>query len=198
MNTNEQCYSEISVCPETIQNMPESSSPWFAQDATREAVRSDATVEMMVLVRTMAAAILTPRQKVIFSLCFQEQRTQVEIAEILGISQATVNHHLIGKMKRGKAMGGAMQKIRKSIRKAAAQGGGTDDRHRQLISALNDMLDESATRRSVSSCLNGLQPVAVPGRIHQTMPEICPVRQASPESHHSGVCHPATPCHGTR
>ena len=196
MTNNELNYSEIPVCPETMQNMPESSSPWFA-NAANDAARADTVGEMLVLVRTMAAVILTPRQKDIFHLCYQEERTQVEIAEILGISQATVSHHLIGKMKRGKTMGGAMQKIRKNIRKAAVQGGGTDDRHRQLISALNDMLDESATRRSVSSCLNGLQPVAVPGRIHQTMPEISPVRRASPESHHSGSGHPTTACRGT-
>ncbi len=156
MKDNELNYSEIPVCPETMQNMPESASPWFDRDAAHEASRADAIGEMMVLVRTMAAGVLTPRQRVIFRLCYQEQRTQVEIAAILGISQATVNHHLIGKMKRGKAVGGVMQKIRKSIRKAAVQGGGTDDRHGQLISTLNDMLDEFATRRAVASSINGL------------------------------------------
>ena len=165
MNNNEQNYSEISICPETMQNMPESSSPYFAQHAEGAAERADAVGEMMVLVRTMAEGSLTPRQKVIFHLCYQEQRTQIEIAEILGISQATVNYHLIGKMKRGKAVGGAMQKIRKSIRKAAAKGGGTDIRHRQLISVLNDMLDQSVTRRAMACNLKNL---------HQ--------RQSSPES----------------
>ena len=53
MNNNEQNYSEISVCPETMQNMPESLSPWFAQDAEGEAARTDAVGEMMSLVRTV-------------------------------------------------------------------------------------------------------------------------------------------------
>jgi len=157
MNNNEQNYSEISFCPDTMQNMPESSSPWFTHNAEREAERADTVGEMMVLVTAMAAVVLTTRQKAIFRLCYQEHRTQVEIAEILGISQATVNHHLIGKMKRGKASGGAMQKIRKSIRKAAAGGGGTNARRRQLISALNDMLGQPMTRRAMASSLSALR-----------------------------------------
>ena len=84
MNNTEQVYAEILVCPEEMQNRPESSSPWFVQDAEGEAERADAVGEMMSLVRTMAARVLTPRQKVIFRLCYQEQRTQVEIAGMLG------------------------------------------------------------------------------------------------------------------
>ena len=157
MKDNELNYSEIPVCPETMQNMPESASPWFARNAEGEAARADMVGEIMDLVMAMAAGVLTPRQKVIFRLCYQEQRTQVEIAGILGISQATVNHHLIGKMKRGRATGGAMQKIRKSIRKAAAKGGGTNIRRRQLIFALNDMLVQPVTRRAMAAGLRALR-----------------------------------------
>ncbi|MEI6809588.1 MAG: hypothetical protein WCN95_12780 [bacterium] len=146
MNNNAQNYAEISVCPKTMNNMPESSSPWFTGNADGVAKRADTVGEMMVLVRKMAAAVLTHRQKVIFGL-WDKDHTQVEIAGILGISQAAVSCNLMGQMKRGKAVGGAMQKIRKSIRRAAAQGCGTDSRHRQLISVLNRMLDQPATRR---------------------------------------------------
>lgn len=70
--------AEIPVCPETRQNLPESSGPWFARDAVAEAERADTVDELMELVRVMAAAVLTPQQTVIFRLCYQEQRTQVE------------------------------------------------------------------------------------------------------------------------
>jgi hypothetical protein len=53
MNNNEQNYSEISVGPETMQNMPESASPSFAQDAEGEAARAATVGEMMVLVKAM-------------------------------------------------------------------------------------------------------------------------------------------------
>ena len=112
--------------------------------------------ELVALIWTMAEASLTPRQQVIVHLYYQEQHTQVEIGAILRISQATVNHHLIGKMIRGKAVGGAMQKIRKSIRKEGAKIGGRRSRRRQLISMLNDMLDESATRRHTARLFKNL------------------------------------------
>ena len=157
MKNNEHIFSEITLCPKEMQKKDESSSPWFVQDAESTAVRSEVMTEVMVLILIVAARVLTPRQKVIFHLRYQEQRTQVEIAGILKISQATVNNHLIGKMKTGKAVGGALQKIRKGIRKAAAKKGGTDTRHRQLISVLNSILDPAMTRRCMHSRIKGLR-----------------------------------------
>jgi len=156
MQNYDALYSEIPVAPETMQNMPEASGPWFARNAEAEADRADTIGEMMGLVTTLAARVLTPRQKVIFRLCYQEHRTQVEIALILGISQATVNHHLTGKMKRGKAQGGAMQKIRKGIRKAM-KSGGTNVRRQQLLFALNELFGVPVTRRTMASCLRALR-----------------------------------------
>ena len=156
MQKNDANYSEIPVCPESMQNLPESSGPWFDRDAGAAAERADTISEMMELVRTMAARVLTPRQKVIFRLCYQEQRTQVEIALILGISQSTVNHHLIGKMKWGKAQGGAMQKIRKGIRKEM-KSGGTNVRRQQLLCTLNELFGISVTRRAMASSLRALR-----------------------------------------
>ena len=139
-----------------MQQRSESFNPWFIRDAEADAERADTVGEMMKLVTTMAARVLTPRQKVIFRLCYQEQRTQVEIALILGISQATVNHHLIGKMKQGKAQGGAMQKIRKGICKAM-KSGGRNVRRQQLLCALNELLGMPVTRRTMASSLRDLR-----------------------------------------
>jgi len=162
MKNTKRIYTEIVFCPEQMENKPESAGPWFARNAEGVAERADTIDEMMELVRTMAAGVLTRRQKAIFRLCYQEQHTQDEIAEILGVSQATVNHHLIGKMKQGKVLGGTMQKIRKSIRKAATKGGGTNARRRQVLIALNDMLDQSMSRRDMASCIRGLRREILP------------------------------------
>jgi len=156
MQNNDANYSEIPVCPKLIQKQSESFNPWFIRDAEADAERADTVGEMMELVLSLAAQVLTPRQKVIFHLCYQEHRTQVEIALLLGISQATVNHHLIGKMKRGKAQGGAMQKIRKGIRKAM-KSGGKNARRRQLLFALNELLGMPVTRRGMASCFKALR-----------------------------------------
>ncbi len=130
--------------------MPESASAYFEENAEDTAMRAEVVREMMELVWTLAERNLTSRQKDIFHLCYQGQHTQQEIALMLGISQATVNHHLIGKMKRGKPVGGAIQKIRKSIRKALKDGG-NDSYQNRLIMALNRMLDQPATRRAMTS-----------------------------------------------
>jgi predicted transcriptional regulator len=156
MQNNKAHYAEILACPEYMQGRSESFNPWFIRDAEADAERADTIGEMMKLVRTMAKRVLTPRQKVIFRLCYQEHRTQVEIALLLGISQATVNHHLIGKMTRGKVQGGAMQKIRKGIRKAM-KSGEKNVRRQQLLAALNDLLGTPVTRRSMASSLRGLR-----------------------------------------
>ena len=83
-------------------------------------------------------------------------RPDVQFALLLGISQATVNHHLIGKMKRGKAQGGAMQKIRKGIRKAM-KSGGRNVRRQQVLFALNELLGSPVTRRTMASGLKTLR-----------------------------------------
>lgn len=130
--------------------MPESASAYFIENAEDTAMRAEVVGDMMELVWTIVERNLTSRQKDIFHLCYQGQHTQQEIAMMLGISQATVSHHLIGKMKRGKPVGGAIQKIRKSIRKALKAGGNGSSQSR-LLTALNRMLDQHATRRAMTS-----------------------------------------------
>jgi len=156
MNINEQNYAEISVCPQTMQNMPESSSAYFITDAEGDTKRAEVVGEIMEYIWMLADRHLTSRQKAIFHLFFQCRRTQEEIAGMLDISQATVNHHLIGKMKRGKPVGGAIQKIRKSIRKAAAKDAGKHTSNPQLIATLKNMVDHPVTRRSMTSHLHNL------------------------------------------
>ncbi|MCX5727953.1 MAG: hypothetical protein NTZ28_03790, partial [Nitrospirae bacterium] len=153
MQKNETPYSEIPVCPESMQKLAESFSPWFDRHSMATDERAETISELMKLVRTMAARVLTPRQMVIFRLCYQEQRSQVEIALILRISQTTVNQHLFGKMKRGKAEGGVIQKIHKGIRKAVTKGCRTDVRRQQLLFVLNELLGMPVTRRGMASRL---------------------------------------------
>jgi hypothetical protein len=59
-------------------------------------------------------------------------------------------------MTRGKVQGGAMQKIRKGIRKAM-KSGGKNVRRQQLLFALNELLGMPVTHRIMASCLRGLR-----------------------------------------
>ncbi|MFZ4397821.1 MAG: HNH endonuclease [Kiritimatiellia bacterium] len=64
MQKNETPYSEIPVCPESITKLPESSGLWFDRHSVATAERAETIGELMKLIRTMAARVLTPQQMV--------------------------------------------------------------------------------------------------------------------------------------
>jgi RNA polymerase sigma factor (sigma-70 family) len=57
--------------------------------------------------------VLTSRQREVIRLYFFEGLNQREIAQKLGISQQSVSEHLYGKKRKGRALGGALRKLRK-------------------------------------------------------------------------------------
>ena len=65
--------------------------------------------------------VLTPRQREVILLYFFEELNQREISEKLGISQQSVSEHLYGKMRKGRAVGGALRKLRKACAKRGVQ-----------------------------------------------------------------------------
>lgn len=76
---------------------------------------------------------------------------------MLGISQPTVSQHLTGKLRGGRKVGGALQKLRKGLKRAAA----TTDlsaRERQVAAQLSSLLSDSLTRQKVSALLRSLRP----------------------------------------
>lgn len=155
MNDEQLNYAEITVPQYQLQNYPESQCLWFVQHGEEDAEREMVVQEMVALIRTIMEHCLTPKQKVIVHLYYEKQWTQEAIAVFLCIRQESVNNHLIGQMKRGKVVGGASQKIRKSIRKEAAKNG-PNCRRSQLISALHRMLDASTTRRHTARIFKDL------------------------------------------
>ena len=65
--------------------------------------------------------VLTPRQRQVVHLYFLEGLNQREIGEKLGISQQSVSQHLYGKLRNGRAVGGALRKLRKACAKRGVQ-----------------------------------------------------------------------------
>ena len=61
--------------------------------------------------------VLTARQREVVYLYFFEGLNQRQIAEKLSISQQSVSEHLYGKIRNGRAVGGAMRKLRKECAK---------------------------------------------------------------------------------
>ncbi|MFQ6044259.1 MAG: sigma-70 family RNA polymerase sigma factor, partial [Candidatus Poribacteria bacterium] len=60
---------------------------------------------------------LTQRQRDCIKLYFLQEKTQAEVAEILGISRRVVSQHIYGIRRDGKRVGGAIKKIRKLCKK---------------------------------------------------------------------------------
>ncbi len=71
--------------------------------------------EAMPTIRKLISKVLTERQRDIVRLYFFEQKTQYEVAEILGISVSNVSQHLFGKRRGGKVIGGAIPRMRKEL-----------------------------------------------------------------------------------
>jgi len=68
-------------------------------------------------VRAVMSEVLTDRQQEAVTLYFLGGLNQRQIAEALGISQQAVSEHLHGKMRNGRAVGGALRKLRKACAK---------------------------------------------------------------------------------
>ncbi len=60
---------------------------------------------------------LTQRQRDCIKLYFLQEKTQAEVAEILGISRRVVSQHIYGICRDGKRIGGAIKRIRKVCKK---------------------------------------------------------------------------------
>jgi len=60
----------------------------------------------------MIDELLTDRQREVVWLYFFEGLNQRRIAEKLGITQQSVSEHLYGKVRDGRAVGGAIRKLR--------------------------------------------------------------------------------------
>ena len=83
--------------------------------------RAERAKALLPTVRAIMDEVLTPRQREVIELYFFEGLNQREIAEQLGISQQSVSEHLYGKERKGRAVGGALRKLRKACVKRGVQ-----------------------------------------------------------------------------
>src|SRR3954463_5656329 len=78
-------------------------------DPERLRARAEAIAAIAEIVRTG----LTDKQRRIVELYFYDERSQVEIAAELGISQQVVSRQLFGVVRNGRKIGGAVARLRK-------------------------------------------------------------------------------------
>jgi DNA-directed RNA polymerase specialized sigma24 family protein len=151
-------WRETSFTPEQWACVPSTASPWHddsqTDPATEERLRT--AEEIALLVHGIMVSALTHRQRRVLELHYLDDCTQVEIADALGIAQATVCQHLKGKRRGQTHVGGAFRKIRKAIHKAARKHAAADTRYAELVGALDQLLDASLTHRRARDILDAL------------------------------------------
>jgi len=103
-------FWELPVDPASLEGLPDNTS---SRDAPRseagERSRRGAVAVLGELVRTG----LTANQRRLVELYFFEGRTQQEIAKELHVSQQAISRQLFGVLRKGRRVGGAIQRLRK-------------------------------------------------------------------------------------
>ena len=138
-------------------NVSQSSGLWFEYNRRRQErdAREPVVRQLVPVLMEIISTDLTSRQQQVMSLYFLDQKTQVETAAALGITQPTVNQHLNGRWRNGKKIGGALRKIRKMIQvRAIAQDWCPDGD--EVVAVLVALLDSGITRRKAAELIASL------------------------------------------
>jgi RNA polymerase sigma factor (sigma-70 family) len=109
-------FWEVTLAADRWQRFAQTDRIWHEapEDVTERHERLDRARRLWPDVRRLIDDILTDRQREVVLLHFIEELNQRQIAERLGISQQSVSEHLYGKMRNGRAVGGALRKLRKA------------------------------------------------------------------------------------
>ena len=87
------------------------------EDSKKQLRQERGRKEILTLVLDIIESELTQIQRDCIKLYFLQEKTQAEVAEILGISRRVVSQHIYGICRDGKRIGGAIKKIRKVCKK---------------------------------------------------------------------------------
>ncbi len=138
--------------------LPEHLHPWYAynQDRPERETRQDILREVVDVLARIIATKLTQRQQDVLLLYYAEGLTETQIATLLKISQPTVSQHLTGKKRGEKKVGGALRKLRNSIRRTSMSDG-LSRRDFRIVQVLSGLLEESLTRRRAAALFRSLR-----------------------------------------
>ena len=108
-------FWEIRLDQVDLEQFPNEANVWYetGEDRVCRYQREDRVDELADAVYDFLSQYLTQKQCEAVVLYFIYQKTQQEVAEILGISRRVVSQHLFGICRDGKHIGGAVNKLRK-------------------------------------------------------------------------------------
>ncbi len=112
-------FWEVTLTSESWGQFAETDRLWYErpQDVALRHERVGRAREFWPQIRAIIDEVLTSRQREVVLLYFIEEVNQRQIAERLQISQQAVSEHLHGKMRNGRAVGGALRKLKKMCAK---------------------------------------------------------------------------------
>jgi len=112
-------FWEVTISEESWERFSSEDHLYYEQsgEAERRRARAERAEALWPEVRAIIQEVLTPRQREVLTLYFLQELNQRQIAESLGISQQSVSEHLYGKMRNGRAVGGALRKLRRACAK---------------------------------------------------------------------------------
>lgn len=108
-------FWEVQLDQVDLEQFPNEANFWYetGEDQIHRYRHEDQVHELADQVYGFLSEFLTQKQCEAVILYFIYQKTQQEVAEILGISRRVVSQHLFGICRNGKHIGGAMNKLRK-------------------------------------------------------------------------------------
>jgi DNA-directed RNA polymerase sigma subunit (sigma70/sigma32) len=107
-------FWEVRLDPTDLDHYPNEAGIWFEKDEYPVRRQRDSHLsEVMRPLMDLIDAGLTDKQRQAVTLYFLHQKTQDEVAQIMGVSRRVVSQHLFGIYRNGKHIGGAIPKMRK-------------------------------------------------------------------------------------
>jgi RNA polymerase sigma factor (sigma-70 family) len=112
-------FWEVTVSQESWQRFSTEDHLYYEEpgEVEKRHEQTERATALWPRVRAVMDNVLTARQREVLYLYFFEGLNQREIGQKLGISQQSVSEHLYGKTRNGRAVGGALRKLRKACAK---------------------------------------------------------------------------------
>ena len=112
-------FWEIMFLLDQLDEFSEADAIWHETEEEREFryEKEDSRRRIIPLIMDIMENDLTEMQRNCIELHFLRKRTRAEVAQALGISDRVVTQHIYGIRRRGKQIGGGIQKIRKLCEK---------------------------------------------------------------------------------
>ena len=106
-------FWEVQLNPADLERYPAAAAIWHEDDEDQRLRHRgrERTEQLFPPVMALVSGSLTQRQREAVMLYFLHDKTQEEVAEIMGINRRVVSQHLFGIRRNGRQVGGAIARL---------------------------------------------------------------------------------------